>query len=217
MTLAARERSLRLVRDGGSPVEPPASDRELVASFLLRSPGAAEALHDRVRPTIDRVVRRLLGPRDADVDDAVQTSLIEIVCSLDRFRGGCALPTWASTIAARVVYKSLRRRRLERRIFETDVFAAANVPAATNPARESRVRGALVRIRAHLAAMDDKKAWAFVLHDVCGYDTSEVSQIMDVSVNAVQQRLSRCRRELADKIKEDPELRDVILELGELS
>lgn len=214
MTAPATKPRLRLIQGDASPRAAEESDAELVAAFLLRRSGAAEVLHDRVRPIIEAAVRRLLGSNDPDADDAVQNALVETVYSLDRWRGGCSLVTWVTTIASRVVYKSLRRRRLERRIFETDVFAAVNVPAADDIARDARLRGLLLRLRAHLAALDEQKSWAFVLHDICGHDVREVADIMGASISAIQQRLSRCRRELAARIASDPELKDAIVELG---
>lgn len=211
MESPARRLHLRLV----APSEPRGaapSDRDLVAAFRLRERGSAEALHDRVRPTIDRTILRLLRCRDGDFDDLVQNSLIELVGSLGRWSDG-SLEAWATTLTARVVYKYLRRRKLERRIFERE-FEPEVARAGLDPADEAILRSALRRVRAHLAELDDKKAWAFVLHDVYGHDVREVASIMDASVSAVQQRLARGRRELHERLTADPELVDVILGFG---
>jgi len=207
----ARSARLRLVATGAD-ARPEITDADLVAAFLAEADGAAEALHDRVRPQIDRTVKRLLGGRSADFDDLVQCALIEVVCSLERWKSDGVLDGWVTTIAARVVYKFIRRQRLERRIFSFDGLAYDVAAAPT--ARDLHVRSVLRRLGAHLAALDERKAWAFMLHDVIGHDMSEVADIMGATVAATQQRVARGRRELHLRVASDPELRGAVLDLG---
>ncbi len=207
----ARSARLRLVATGAE-ARPEITDADLVAAFLAEAGGAAEALHDRVRPLIDRTVKRLLGGRSSDFDDLVQCALIEVVCSLGRWPSDGALDGWVTTIAARVVYKYIRRQRLERRIFSID--GGSDDLAAPPAARELHVRSVLRKLGAHLAALDERKAWAFMLHDVIGHDMNEVAEIMGASVAATQQRVARGRRELHLRIASDPELTEAVLDLG---
>jgi RNA polymerase sigma-70 factor (ECF subfamily) len=213
---ARREPKLRLVRpaDPGvvpSSASPALDDSELLLALRAGDPTAATALHDRVRPQVDRTVRRLLGPGDVDREDVAQLAMIELVTTIDRYRADCSLDTWTSTITARVVYKHIRRRRTERRIFgalDADLLAASR--SASRPGREVTLRSATRRVLAHLDAMDDGKAWAFVLHDVYGYDLREISEITDVSVTAAQTRLVRGRREIHERIASDAELAQML-------
>jgi RNA polymerase sigma-70 factor (ECF subfamily) len=190
------------------PGAPPASsldDAQLLASLRAHDAEAATAFHDRVRPQVDRTIYRLLGRRDADHEDLVQLSLIELIYSIDRFRGDCSLDSWTSTVTAHVVYKHLRRRGTERRIFA--VPPSLELAAVTpGPSADVMMRGLVARVRMHLDAIAPAKAWAFLLHDVCGYDLREAASIMEVSVAAAQQRLVRGRRELHELIGADPEL-----------
>jgi RNA polymerase sigma-70 factor (ECF subfamily) len=213
---ARREPKLRLVSPGDPGVAPPAAspaldDSELLLALRSGDPTSATALHDRIRPQVDRTVRRLLGPGDVDREDVAQLAMIELVTTIDRYRADCSLDTWTSIITARVVYKHIRRRRTERRIFgalDADLLAASR--SASRPVREVTLRSATRRVLAHLAAMDDGKAWAFVLHDVYGYDLREISEITDVSITAAQTRLVRGRREIHERIAGDAEIAQML-------
>lgn len=189
------------------PAAPALDDSELLAALRAGDPSAATALHDRVRPQVDRTIRRLLGPGDVDRDDVAQLAMIELVTTIDRYRADCSLDTWTSTITARVVYKHIRRRKLERRVFGAlDADLLADSRSSARPARDAVMRSTTRRVLGHLDAIDEAKAWTFVLHDVYGYDLREVAEITDVSVAAAQTRLVRGRREIHERIAGDPEL-----------
>jgi RNA polymerase sigma-70 factor (ECF subfamily) len=207
--------NLRLV-SGSVPTVPVApspsfDDSELLAAVRAGDVSAATALHDRVRPQIDRTIIRLLTLDDVDHDDIAQQAMIELVTTIGRYRGDCALDSWTSTITARVVYKHIRRRKIERRIFGTfDPESVALMRSESRTGREAMARTVIPRVLAHLGAIDESRAWTFVLHDVCGYDLREIAQITSVSVTAAQTRLVRGRREVHERIASDPELANLL-------
>jgi RNA polymerase sigma-70 factor (ECF subfamily) len=196
------------------PPEPSLDDAQLLRALRSGDPSAATALHDRARPVVDRTIARLLGRGDRDREDVTQHALIEIVLGIERFRGDCPLDAWCSTVSAHVVYKHLRRRQTERGIFGALDLDEHEPRSSVHAARDAIVRGVVARVRAHLEQMDQTKAWAFVLHDVCGYDLKEIAEITGASVAAAQTRLTRGRRELHERIAADPELADRLEGLG---
>lgn len=190
---------------------PSFDDHELLAALRAGDDSASTALYDRLRPCVDVTIRRVLGRRDVDHEDLVQLSIIEIVASIHAYRGECALDGWASRVTAHVVYKHLRRRKLEQRTFagEPDDDSAA----AESTSRLIAVRDLVSRVRRHLDAMEEAKAWTFLLHDVCGFDLREIAEITGVSVAAAQSRLVRGRREIHERVAADPALHDSLSEL----
>jgi RNA polymerase sigma-70 factor (ECF subfamily) len=164
---------------------------------------------------VDATIRRLIGHGDVDHEDIAQLAMIELVSTIGRYRGDCSLDSWTSAVAAHVVYKHIRRRKIERRIFgrlDVDLLLDARSPSRTG--REALVRNTLRRVLMHLDAVDEAKAWSFVLHDVCGYDLKEVARITGSTAAAAQTRLIRGRREVHERIAGDPELANLLETLG---
>jgi RNA polymerase sigma-70 factor, ECF subfamily len=198
------------------PSRPVLGDDALVAAVQAGDRTVASALCDRVWPQVERTVRRLLGRADPDRDDLGQLSLIELVNTIGRYRGDCSLDTWAQTVTSHVVFKHIRRRRIERQIF-TDLLVddVLHATPLVHTERRSLSRDLLAHIAALLDAMDHQRAWAFVLHDVLGYDLREVAQMTGASVAATQSRLVRGRREPHARIADDPALADLLGEGAE--
>ena len=189
---------------------PSLDDSELLAALRRGDASAATSLHDRVRPLVDRTVRRLLGPGDPDREDVAQQAMIELVYTIDRYRGDCSLDSWTCTLTAHVIYKHIRRRKTERRLFGAFEPDAPMWRSSSRTGREVMVRNLMERVLAHLDSIDESKAWTFVLHDVCGHDLREIAQITGVSVAAAQARLVRGRREVHERIASDPELANLL-------
>src|ERR1022692_3592809 len=198
------------VRPEPAPGRASRSDDEILAALRRGDDGIAGDFYWRVKPVVDRTVRRLLGRLDSDGEDIVQVALVQLIESLPSYRGECPLDAWASAVSANVVYKHIRRRRLERNIFAATLGNDDELPeeyqtsgaTVTAPLRE-----AIKRIAVHLAAMSADRAWAFVLHDVCGYSLEEVSHICGISAAAAQSRLVRGRRDLHGRVADDLRLR----------
>ncbi|MDB4997372.1 MAG: polymerase, sigma-24 subunit, subfamily [Myxococcaceae bacterium] len=203
------------------PAQPPAprppsaglDDAELLAALRKGDRTAATALYIRTRPQADRTIARLVGRSDSSYEDLVQLAMIELVRSIDQFRGECSLDTWTARIAARTVFKELRRRRSETALFSA--ISGQDHEPTGDAQRDLLLRSTLARVREHLDAIDPVKAWTVMLHDVCGYDLQEIASITDVSVAAAQSRLVRGRGELNARIEADAELTELLSSKGE--
>lgn len=207
---------LRLVPPAAEPPaaahEPALDDSELLTALRAGDSAAATAFYDRTRHVVTRTVSRLLHRYDSDAEDVAQLAFIELVNTIDRFRGDCPLDAWVSVITARIVYKQIRRRRLERKLFSALPPQTLVLPSAATQ-RDLVFRDALRRIQEHLRFVDANRAWTFMLHDVHGYDLKEVANITGVSVAAAQSRLVRGRREVHERIAADPALAGIVTEI----
>lgn len=205
---------LRLVESDAESTEPAQrqalDDHTLVEAARAGNTGVASLLCDRLWPQVDRTIRRLVGANDSDRDDLSQLAMIEIVNSIGRYRADSSLDTWARAVTANVVFRHLRRRRVERRIFSGLLLDDEAVGAPIQTERRSASREMLGRIGEHLDELNEGRAWAYVLHDLYGYDLREVAQMTNASVAATQSRLVRGRRDLHDRIAQDPGLSEAL-------
>jgi RNA polymerase sigma-70 factor (ECF subfamily) len=188
-------------------------DHEIVAAVRAGDEAAAAAFHDRLRPRVEATVRRLLGHGDESADDMAQLAMIALIEGIDRYRGECSLDSWASAVTAHVVYKQIRRRKLERRVFAGAV--EPETPCGRDPVRALVARDLVQRARALLGDVSEEKAWTFLLHDVCGFDLREIATITGVTPAAAQKRLVRGRREIHELVAADPELTAALGDLRE--
>lgn len=187
-------------------------DRELVSAVVAGDTRASAAFYDRLKPVIERTLGRLLGPRDAAYEDLFQQTLVSLVEGIDRFRNECPLEAWASVVAARVVYRHIRRRRLERRLFVVSDVEGETLPRAAPAAMA--LRSAIRRVESHLHEVSQERSWTFLLHDVMGFGLNEVASITGASESAAQSRLVRGRKEIHARIARDTELVSLFEDLG---
>jgi RNA polymerase sigma factor (sigma-70 family) len=232
--VVGKRRAFPVEDEAGVESIPPVDDAQLLAAIRAGDEAAAAELHDRLRPRVDATIRALLGVNHCEHDDLAQQSFIEIVLSLERYRGECSLETWARSISARIVFKYLRRRTTERKIFraassrsQSEASSSgdrSSSPSSTSPSgfpdppssslnRRLIAKDLADRVRTHLDTMDPAKAEAFLLHDVCGFDAREVAGIADISEAAAHARIARGRRELQALLAADPELRDALVDM----
>jgi RNA polymerase sigma-70 factor (ECF subfamily) len=190
---------------------PGRSDEAILAAARAGDATVADDFYWRIKPVVERTIRRLFGWGVGDGEDLFQNTLIEIIESLPGYRGESSLDAWVGAISANVVFKHIRRRRLERRIFEQafDVSDVSIVTPIDGP-RRMLMRDFARQVAGHLSAMRPHWAWAFVLHDVCGYSLDEISKICRTSTAAAQTRLVRGRRDLENRIAADPTFADAL-------
>lgn len=179
---------------------------------------AAEALYGRVQPVVDQCLRRILRATGPDYDDLMQAAFERIITVLSRkpLGGKCDLRAWSAAVATHVALDSLRRRGRERRLFQwqSDTESSAQFYSGQSgrtkqgqvygehqpgqPSAEGRLeaRSEVSRIQQILVKMKPGAAQTLLLHDVLGYELTEVAQLTGVSIAAAQSRLVRSRREL---------------------
>src|SRR5258706_6080215 len=153
----------------GDSESPRRSDAELIEAVVRGDGAVAGELYDRLFHTVDQTLYRVLGRRESDHEDLVQSAFEQIVKTLAtrRFAGACSLKTWAASVATHVGLNALRSRRRERGAFDRSDDGIASAGTATdNPERDAGLRHELDTIRRELCAMNPARAETLFLHQV---------------------------------------------------
>jgi RNA polymerase sigma-70 factor (ECF subfamily) len=192
-TSAAREHDLALSRRAAGGDR--AAQREL---FMAQRMGVHHALF------------RILGG-NRDLEDLIQDAFLEIFRSLGSFRGDSTLARWCQTIATRIAYLAIARRRPP----AVDLDLVEDVVAGDSDGyRIAQAREAARRLYAALERLDPKQRIAFALAVIDARSLSEVAQLTESTVVAVKTRVWRARRELMRRAKKDPVLSSYVVDLG---
>ena len=163
----------------------------------------ASLFHDRVRPQVDRTLRRLFDRRDWRFDNLRQQALVELVFTIHRFRGECSLDSSISTVtgtSSTSICAEADRAALRR---------LARARRAVSPGHSSARRGeALARSMLQRAPTTSPR-WTPTRRGhpfsyILGYELVEVAQTMGITVAAAQTRLVRGRDEVHDRLATIP-------------
>lgn len=189
---AAREHDLDLARRAASGER--AAQREL---FLEQ------------RTNVHRALFRILGS-NRELEDLLQDAFIEIFRALPSFRGDSTLGRWCQTIAIRIAYLTISRRRppaVDLMLVEESVASDIDVR------RHAVAREATRRLYAALDRIETKQRIAFALAVIDGKSLTEVAELTETSMFAVKTRVWRARRELMRRSRKDAVLSAYLDEL----
>jgi RNA polymerase sigma-70 factor (ECF subfamily) len=164
-------------------------------------------------PALERLLERLAGP-GADLEDLVQQTLLEAVGAFRRFRGEALVRTWLAHIAVNVFHQSLRRpeRRQSRVSLELVRPEQDSLDCSAWPDRRTEGRRKLERLYGHLDSIAPLRRIPFILHVIEGHTIEEVAALVGASVMATKSRIFWARRTLLARVRQDAELRDLVVE-----
>jgi RNA polymerase sigma-70 factor (ECF subfamily) len=199
---------------------PPDELAELARATVAGDADAAGTLVMHLGGSMFTIVRRVLGHRNADVDDVAQDAVIALLGALPKFRNECGVAHFAHRIALLTALAALRRARVRQRWTDSGdgisedremeregglpIEQIASPLAITVTAR----RRALVRQL--LDELPDVIAEALALHFILGYTVDEIADAASVSPNTVWSRLRLGKQALRRKLEGDARLAELL-------
>ncbi len=174
-------------------------ERALAAAVAAGDRVASEQLARRLLPHVRRVARALVT-RPADVDDASQVAVLELLRAAGNYRGEGPLEGWARRIATRAVLRWSSRQRLR----EAKTQPLEATPDAREAGLPCTAAESLPRpLPEYLAALPEVQRTAFVLRHTLGHTVPEIAALSDAAVPTVKSRLLKAQQELRRLIRRD--------------
>jgi RNA polymerase sigma-70 factor (ECF subfamily) len=142
-----------------------------------------------------------------DAEDMLQETFIKAYRHLQGFDGRSSLSTWLYRIATNEALMFLRRdKRIQLSIDETDDTDEAEfeplqiVDWCCLPEEELMSLEALAQLDHAITSLPPNLRVVFILRDIQGLSTREVSEVLNLGESAVKTRLSRARLRLREDL-----------------
>ena len=186
-------------------------DRDLAQRAASGDRTAQRELFMAQRGAVHHALFRILGSNNRDLEDLVQDAFLEIFRALPSFRGDSTLSRWCQTIATRIAYLAISRRKPP----SVDLALVEETLANdVDTGRQVMLRDATRRLYAALERIEPKQRVAFALSAIDGRSLAEVAELTDSTVIAVKTRVWRARKDLLKRASKDAVLSSYLAELG---
>ena len=185
------------------------ADRDLAGRCAAGDRAAQREVFLGQRDRVHRTLYRILG-NNRDMEDLVQEAFLEVFRSIARFRGDSTLATWCATIATRVAWASIERRKPQSTALELVPEIADDAPDARDHLAS---RDAARRLYAALDKIPVAQRVPFTLATIEGLPLAEVAALTRSTLVATKTRVWRARRDLERRAAKDPVLRAYLDEL----
>lgn len=156
---------------------------------------------------MESALRRVTNRSDPEYEDLVQSAMEGVLHALEADLDLERPAQWIAAVARNVAIDQLRARTRERRLFTVEDLEGSSDASSSHvsePEHLTHVRQQLRRLDAALCALGPRRAIVVYLHDVLGYQLSEVAEAVGTTVAAAQSRLVRGRRALIRYMRRRP-------------
>ncbi len=163
---------------------------------------AFEVIYAQHERQVYRYAYHLLGNRD-DADDVKQETFLRAYQAIGRFRRDASLQTWLLRICGNLCRDKIRSWE-RRKVAATDLYAEENqrpTPPESDPAyivEKSETTDMILRTLNGLPSLLKE---AFILHELEGFDYTEMATILECSSASVKLRVFRARKMLKERVQ----------------
>lgn len=165
------------------------------------------ALTEPFRERLYRIALSLCRDRD-QAADLTQEALVRAFRALDRFRPGAPVLPWLARILRNVHLDSFKTGRAQHEIAEHQIARDDQGVYAERAASDPDPLASLERaelsawLQEELEALDPAHRLVLILCDIEEMSYKEAAEIAGVPIGTVRSRLSRCREQLRNRLKQ---------------
>lgn len=177
------------------------SDAELATLSIAGRQAAYAEIMRRHRQSVFRVVRACVGEADEALD-LLQETFVAAHHALSRYDGDRSMRAWLSAIAINKCRDWGRKRTVRRFLtFATPIGPEAEAVADDQVGIDDAAsdRQELDRVTRAISALPANLKEPLVLRTIEGLSQAETADVLGISEKAVETRLYRARRTLADR------------------
>lgn len=164
-----------------------------------------ENLQEKVRNTCFRYVNNV-----EDADDIAQEVFIQVYESMDHFREDSQISTWVYRIAVNKSLDFLRSKKRKKRFGQlTSLFKVVGeeeeiveIPSYGTPQQELEDKERKEVLDWALSKLPDNQKTAIILSKYEGFSNKEITDIMNMSLSAVEALMHRAKKNLQKQLKD---------------
>ena len=171
-------------------------DPEVLKQAIKGDENAYYQIVDTFQQPVFNLCFRMLGNVEL-AEDAAQETFWRAYQSIQKYNPNRSFGTWLMSIAAHYCIDQHRKRKLP--VTDIDDYLAESMPDhnTPNPEMVTLQNEHQNQIQALLSGLQDLDRAAIVLRYWHECSEEEISQVLDLSINAVKSRLHRARKKLA--------------------
>ncbi|MDX1699101.1 MAG: sigma-70 family RNA polymerase sigma factor [Melioribacteraceae bacterium] len=162
-----------------------------------------ESFQEKVRNTCFRYVNNV-----EDADDVAQEVFVQVFESMESFREESQISTWIYRIAVNKSLDFLRSKKRKKRFaIITSIFQSADeeeevidIPVYHTPEKELEYNERKEILNWAISELPDNQKTAIILSKLEGFSNKEITDIMDMSLSAVEALIHRAKKNLEKKI-----------------
>jgi RNA polymerase sigma-70 factor (ECF subfamily) len=174
------------------------SDLELIEEFRKGEQSSFEELLSRYSNKVFSLASRLTRNNE-DAEEVLQDVFVTVHRKITSFEGKSSFSSWLYRVTVNAAFMKLRKRRQDTSISLEDLVQQTNTVAALKSPESAYVDSQSIRnqmleaLESAIRKLPDDYRPVFILRDVDGLTSREVSRILDLTVPAVKSRLHRSR------------------------